>query len=198
MRCRLVVVLALLGALASGCIPSKSPLSDPEKAKPDERLIGMWISSDEKAEGTDFCFVSKPKRVAGVPPGILMWTNPAPKKGEPAHFLFFSTVIGDSSYFNVILLREEAHIALQANRWAWNRGAIVWFGILKYDIKDNQCVVSHANMDLFNKAIAAGEIKGKKDHNLPSLTDTTANVSGFIADSKETLFKASVTYTIVN
>ena len=69
---RLFLAIGLAGVclLLSSCIDSKNPLSDPEKAKADPQLTGVWRRTTNNG-GVEYYHVGLAD--GKLPPGI-MWT----------------------------------------------------------------------------------------------------------------------------
>src|SRR5947209_15228341 len=69
------VCLLALALVQSSCALSENPLSDPDKAKVDERLFGQWKFIDkDKGGGTTHVFFGKPGKseFVGVPAGLTV------------------------------------------------------------------------------------------------------------------------------
>ena len=91
--------------LAFGC-DSKTPLSDPQTSKADERLAGVW--RDRSGDGDVYYHVGH----AGekFPSGMMRVVGIKHNKGNvepPFECLIFPTVLGDKTYLNVVLGKEE-------------------------------------------------------------------------------------------
>ena len=90
---------------ASGC-DSKTPLSDPQTSKADERLAGVWRDrSDGEIEyfhvgHAGEKFPSSMMRVVGI-------KHSKRNVEPPGEYLIFPTVLGDKTYLNVILGMDE-------------------------------------------------------------------------------------------
>jgi hypothetical protein len=83
--------LAAVAVLLPGCLPVTEPLSDPEKAEPENRLLGKW----EQLDGTR-CQIDCPE-VKGNPKGLMRCRRPS--NGD---FWFFTATIGKHTYWNVL------------------------------------------------------------------------------------------------
>src|SRR5208337_1470992 len=89
---------------ASGC-DSKTPLSDPQTSKADERLAGVWR---DRSDGDVYYHVGH----AGekFPACMMRVVGIKHSKGNvepPFECLIFPTVLGDKTYLNVILGGDE-------------------------------------------------------------------------------------------
>jgi hypothetical protein len=105
--------LAAAALLLPGCVLVNQPLSDPEKAEPDKRLLGKW----ERMGGDgDRCEIDSPA-VKGNSKGIMHF------RCAKYDFWFFTTTIGKHSYWTVYLNDEMgfADFGQEGAFEKWNR-----------------------------------------------------------------------------
>ena len=169
-------VLIGLGLLLISCGESKNPLSDPLKAKPDERLAGIWRGTEDP-NGTEYIHVG---RAGGkLPSGILRSVSAAHNKdgtvGRPSEMLVFSTIIGENHYLNVILPKNE-NVDLAQLESGWKPDRVKGYCLVKYQVQGDSLNVWIMDPDAERHAIEAGKIKGNIDKNSVSLTDTSENL----------------------
>jgi hypothetical protein len=102
----LFVPLCLIVVLLAGCnVRVTEPLSDPDKAEPDKRLLGTWQWGLSRMEIDSPAVKGNPKRL-----GLMRIDSPAVKghpKGlmrsvyngfDPTGLWFFTTTIGKHTY----------------------------------------------------------------------------------------------------
>jgi len=100
-----VLVFAASFLLAS-CVEMAKPLSDPDAAKPDERLYGAWKMSGKGNDAPQYWFVfigkcSQPHAPSGIMKMVDVSNNAENRIDvrEPAYF--FSTSVGKATYANL-------------------------------------------------------------------------------------------------
>lgn len=159
--------LLLVALLLSSCgrrVRVASPLSDPDKAKPDEQLCGMWkvVPSDKEPDDSSNAFlcIGKVGR-RDVPSGIMMTIMiymDAEKKIMAMPMYFFTTSIGDNKYANLF---EEAAFD-QARTPTWNKRNIKDFILYKYKVEGDKLIVwwDKIDDDAVIAAVRKGELKG--------------------------------------
>jgi len=90
--------LGLVPLLAVGCLPVIEPLSDPDKAEPDKRLLGRW----QQANSTGVTEVDQPA-VEGNPKGLMRAVYDG-KADDPANaFWFVTSTVGKHAYMTVFV-----------------------------------------------------------------------------------------------
>jgi hypothetical protein len=96
-RRRILVLIALchIVILLPGYVPVTEPLSDPAKAKPDNRLLGKWQDKTD-----NYCEIDIPA-VKGNPKGLMRLVYKADR--PPKSLWFFTTTIGKHTYATVFL-----------------------------------------------------------------------------------------------
>ena len=90
----LVVRLCVIAVLLPGCVPVTEPLSDPDKAEPDKRLLGTWQSADCPYE------IDAPP-VKGNPKGLMRALRYGRADNPQNIFWFFTTTIGKHTYATI-------------------------------------------------------------------------------------------------
>jgi hypothetical protein len=156
--------LLLLALLLSSCsrVRVASPLSDPDKAKPDEQLYGAWRVSEKDAkkgkEDIFYLFIGK-VGWPSVPSGIMkvVAIGLDSENGiDETPFYFFTTFSGDNNYANYF---EEDEFK-RAKSPAWDKRRLRSFGLLKYEVKGDKLVVwLYVNDDAVEAAVRKGQVK---------------------------------------
>jgi hypothetical protein len=119
---RRALSLAAVAALLSGCFPLVTePLSDPNKAEPDKRLIGKWDLLGANGREQGFLVIDSPV-VKGNPNGLMR----AQGKGGGSWW-FFSTTIGKRTYATAFVAGEGNNITFpdflaEGAFERWNKG----------------------------------------------------------------------------
>jgi hypothetical protein len=171
----LVLGLPICLLLTSCVTDSQNPLSSPETAQADQRLLGDW--SDKKDPGT----------------GRVSMTNAAPwmqvesiddKTGQKTDYDFFPTVISGTSFLNV-----QGAVADSDGHPSKN------YVFLRYTISSGDVLqMWMISQDAVIAAVRAGKLKGivhqdrisphngDADHDV-TLLDTSANLVKFIRNS---------------
>lgn len=102
MKSRMFLLLTLC-LFAFGCDDSTNPLSDPQKAKPDTRLAGVWRWRDKHGNVTYYHFGKAGEKFSV---GIMRIVEVRHGNGTvepPQEYLAFPTVLADKTYLNVVL-----------------------------------------------------------------------------------------------
>lgn len=155
--------LLLLPLLLSSCgrVRVISPLSDPEKAKPDERLCGMWKpeKKDDEASEIAFLFIGK-VGLQNSPAGIMKAMAMELDKNNNIRDLslyFFTTSAADERYAN--LFGED--VVNPDKSPVWNKKNMRSFLLYKYKIEDHKLTIWHIDDDAVEVAVRKGQVKGK-------------------------------------
>jgi hypothetical protein len=186
--------LAALCLLLTSCFDSKTPLSDPEKSKGDERLAGVWRGEGEKGEVSYYHvgrvgdeFPESVMRVVGI-------THTKDGKiGAGDEFLIFPTTIGDKSYLNVTD-GQDKHIKLVEEK-GWTSETVSGYWILRYRVVDDVLTIQGIDDAAQKRAIESGKIKGeikKGRFTEVFFTDTSENLVNFVAKAGDDLFSKDV------
>ncbi len=189
-RTRIVVAACLCLSVAS-CVPSKNPLSDPERASADPNLFGTWYRRD-KDGSRELLVVGKAAEAANrsdLPAGLMRGVSISISKdnrvGGSLSLVFFLTTTGTRTYINSF--GEEAFD--QKKHPMFSRDAIDSFSIMKYRLAGDRLEFWKGySAKALGEAIEKGLVQGKVEHdketkaiNSASLTDTTENLARFFA-----------------
>ena len=165
--------------LALGCDDSKNPLSDPQKSKADEKLIGVWRHRTGDGEETIYHVGRAGDK---FPKGVMRIVEISHAKGEvapPTEYLAYPTAIGGKTYLNVVW---EEKLVRQLDENGWKGDGIAGYTFVKYAFDGDKLTVFLMDEPAKAKAIKDGKIKGVKNGNDPAMfTDSTENVTRFVA-----------------
>jgi hypothetical protein len=189
--------LQVLVFLFSGCtLDSESPLSDPDNAKVDEKVLGKWINTDKDA----FAQTTTVEKISakGYPPGVMkLALRPVEAGDNPAGMfgLVFCTELKGKTYVNLCGQMVDAPAKLPA----WEKVRAGQFSILKYAVEGDTLSLWHLRDEApLETAIANGKLKGtvRKRGQFDwgpkyRVTDTTANLAQIVADADEKLFSGA-------
>jgi hypothetical protein len=176
-RC-LLLGFALLPA---GCyIHSEVPLSDPDKATANEKLLGKWVAQTDVGLA-----VSKPP-AEGYPPGVMML-----RVGDN-YTLFFCTESKGNTYANLC----GRWVLSPAKLPTWDKARKGPFGIVKFKVADHSLVVWDHDETLLQESVLGGKLKGiiqkppPGDHGWPTalLQESTADLMQFVQREDKKLF----------
>lgn len=163
-------LVTALAALIS-CVPSESvnPLSDPNGAKADARLEGLWVGQDPDGDTHFFHFIHKESGTAD-----LVLVIPDGKDGAGVlHYDFFTTVLDGSSYMN--LRAKSSPDPLNA---PYTTAPAYIFA--KYEIaKDGSLTIGYMDDELVKKAIDAESLDGITEGKV-RITATTDKLAAFV------------------
>jgi hypothetical protein len=189
LRC-LLLGLALLPA---GCyVHSDVPLSDPDKATPNEKLLGQWVAQSKDDPFT----VTIRKAPPGYPPGIMMLNF---GNDNPANYtLFFTTELRGKTYANLCggWARKPAELP------RWDKARKGPFVITKYAVAGDTAVVWGHDERLLQDAVRGGKLKGFIQKPAPGsygspfaqLQESTADLVQFVLREDKQLFPARRTF----
>jgi hypothetical protein len=161
LRHRLAILLSAF--LLSSCAPTfglKHPLSDPDKAKPDTRLFGVWKACGEKPNALFFLIIGKSGH-RDVPPGImkliLTGINPENIAYAEEFWYFFTTSVGNNSYAHLF---DRSVVLDRAKFPIWDKRNIKMYELVKYKIEEDRLIVWFMSRDAAEAAIQKGQLKG--------------------------------------
>jgi hypothetical protein len=151
----------VLALLLPSCVPSSPPLSDPDGAKADERLLGAWKYVD--GGPTDslywFLFVGKSGH-AHAPPGIMKAVKVDNDKDEQVTvrgpLYFFPTSLANTTYANVFddkVLDRERFLR-------WDKRNIKDCVLIKYAVEKDRLTFWPMDTDAAEAAVNKGQLKG--------------------------------------
>ncbi len=200
--------LLLVALLLSSCsrVRVTSPLSDPDKAKPDEQLCGVWkaVPSNKEVEesGDYFLFIGKVGRgdvPAGIMKGVGIGIDSKKIVGDMPLY-FFTTSIGDNNYASLF----EKAVFDQTKFPTWNKRNIKEFALYKYKVEGDKLMVWwEKNDDAVEAAVRKGELKGMiEEKGSPKVITLTngEDLSRFLAKGGDKLFfleKSKIVYSRV-
>lgn len=169
---RLLLALALAAALPA--CDSEEPLSDPQKAKLDERLLGVW----KEAGRESYLFVGRPERgpLAGSLRVVLSGYDPERQQAGTVEFRMATTTIGKHSYGSIFFQPSPGQGKQPAQSYV----------LVKYAIDHGLLTVWSLNKDVVADAINQGKVKGQAGSLLPfrltSLHDSPDNLRRFVQE----------------
>ena len=177
-RC-LLLGLALLSA---GCvIHSEAPLSDPDKATPNDKLLGEWVSPSKDDPYT----LTVTKAPAGCPPGVMTLSFPG------NYVLFFSSDIKGKTYVNLC----GGWVSSPEKLPTWAKARQGPFGIVKYAVEDDSVVLWSHDEPFLQDLVRRGKLKGtiqdtggKYSWPTALLKESTANLAQFVLREDKKLF----------
>ncbi len=173
-------------------ITSSRPLSDPLKAKIDQRLIGTWRTV---IRGDAYYFHIG----AGNILGKLNWMELVlvkPGKKKPAfymrHFVGFPTIINGKNYFN-IGYTSKLIPQLRGAKPEELIAAVDRYDIFEYKLDGDNLDILAPDQKFIRSSIKAGKIKGKD----AKADDTIENLLAFIKSVGKKMFPKKFRYTRV-
>lgn len=187
--------LQLLGfamlAKADYGVESRRPLSDPQKAKIENRAVGTWRAT---LDGKQYYLHAGTGNIVGKSDWMeLVLVHPGEKPSFYVHHkIGFVSVIGQQSYFNVANL-SVLMTQIRGSKPEELAVAVERYDILKYEVNGDTMDVWAANQKFVKAAIEAGKIKG----NGATIEDSTENLIRFIESSPPALWGNKFTYTRV-
>ena len=154
----LVIGFALM---AGGCLDANTALSDPEKAKADEAILGVWQSTDNPNQ---YLFIAK-SGVSNAPVGIMHIVEAGYAKSDrtiSAHqsYDFSITPVAGTNIVNLFIGSPRPGDLSYAD-WVKDDGKAC--RIVRYDVSGNKLSLwVEANSDAEDKAVKAGKIRHVK------------------------------------
>jgi len=183
--------VAALSLLLTSCFDSKVPLSDPQKAKSDDHLLGAWRFRGDSGEMNYYHFGRLGEKLPASVLRVVNVQHMPDGKMQQADLLVFPTTLGGKTYLNVAEIKPSQLTALEEK--GWTAEAVDAYLILRYQITGDVLTLQWIDGDAKKRAIEAGKIKGaiEKDQDGNTrfhFTDTTENLARFVAESGDTLF----------
>jgi len=171
--------------LASGC-DSKNPLSDPQTSKADERLAGVW--RDRNGDGDVYYHVGH----AGekFPTCMMRVVGVKHSKGNvepPFEFLVFPTVLGDKTYLNVVLGKDDK-LLKSLDEKGWKAADVDSYTFYKYKFDGDKLVLLGIDAEAKKTAITSGKVKGTVENNSAKFTDSSENLARFVKEAGDSLW----------
>lgn len=187
--------LQLLGfammANADYGVESRRPLSDPQKAKIDNRPVGTWRAT---LDGKQYYLHAGTGNIVGKSDWMeLVLVHPGEKPTFYLHHkIGFVSSVGEQGYFNVANL-SVLITQLRGSKPEELAAAVERYDILKYEVNGDTMNVWGADQKVVRAAIEAGKIKG----NGATIDDSPENLIRFIESSPPALWNSKFTYTRV-
>ena len=170
---------------ASGC-DSKNPLSDPQTSKADERLAGVW--RDRGGDGDVYYHVGHAgEKFPACMMRVVMIKHSKGNVEPPGEFLIFPTVIGDKTYLNVVIGKDDK-LVKSLDEKGWKADEVDSYMLYKYKFDGDKLVVYGIDAEAKQKAIKSGKVKGTVENNSAKFTDTTENVARFVKEAGDSLW----------
>lgn len=176
-------------ALAGGCDDSAVPLSEPEQARADQGLVGIWRHKNSDETG----YFHLGLLGGEAPKGLLRvltvgWSNDG-ELHDPGQALAFSTTLSGASYLNVV--NVEAEQLKKVRETGWQPDLFDAYFILKYRVEGDVLLLWPMDREAKRRAIEAGSIKGEiKEGLVPRVrfTDASENLRQLLAAEGDKLF----------
>jgi len=177
-------------AAADYGIGAKQPPGDPQQAKVDERIIGVWRGTIQ--EKTYYLHVGTGNLTEANWMEVALILQGKDKSFYVHHKIGFPSSIGDTDFF---------HIANTARLVSQLRGStkeqllssVSRYDSFKYDVTEEYLDVFPANQEFLKDTIKAGKIKGKD----ATIDDTPENLRHFIESSRAKLFGKAIRFVRV-
>ena len=185
--------LQLLGfallARADYGVESRHPLSDPQKAKIEDRAVGTWRAT---INTNQYYLHAGTGNIVGKSDWMeLVLVLPGAKPLFYVHHkIGFASVIGGQNYFNVANL-SVLPTQIRGSKPEELAAAVERYDILKYEMNGDTMYIWAADQKFIKAAIEAGKIKGHG----ATIDDTTENLIRFIESSPPALWGNKFTYT---
>jgi hypothetical protein len=173
-------LLAALVLTIPACgIVSDNPLSDPQKAKVDEELLGTWQNTNPDPQAYCEAVTVEKLSLPGYPPGAMKLTlKPRNPSSGSLIFVCFST-------------------ELKGNRFVyyccgpllpWDKLRAEGYAIYKYKISGERLTLWGERGVALAQAVEAGKLKGKwaggQYYSYIQLTDTTERLAAFLSSDE--------------
>jgi len=193
-----VFLFAGVCLLLGSCVNSKNPLSDPQKAKADDKLSGVWRKTDENGNVNYYHIgLAGEKFSKGMMRAITTAHNQDGTISEPGDLFFFTSELNGQKYLNIAIVEKDDLAKLKKD--GWNAKIVQNYWLLKYSLDGDSLHFWGADNDLLEKAVDAKKIQGEvilQDIGMNVLlTDSTDNLAKFFADpANADIFKKEETY----
>ncbi len=175
------------GLFLAGCVDSTKPLVDPQKAKPDKGLWGLWRHVDQEGH-ISFYHIGQ----AGDewPDGVFRVVGVSHREGKvepPGEMLLFTAQVGGKSYLNIAEPKPALLEKIKEKGWEAVEGYFLW----RYQIEGDRLTVWAMDNEAKRQAIEAGKLKGEMSAGqvrFAKFTDTPENLARFLAEAGDSLF----------
>lgn len=184
---RLVGVLVAGSVFLAGCVDSTKPLVDPQKAKPDKQLLGLWRHVGQDGQ-VSFYHIGQ----AGdeQPEGVFRVVGVTHREGQlapPAEMLLFTAQVGGKSYLNVAELKPGVAEKIKEKGWEAVEGYFIW----RYQIEGDRLTVWAMDNEAKRRVVEAGKLKGEVStgrFRFVKFTDAPENLARFLSEAGDSLF----------
>jgi hypothetical protein len=158
----LVFPVVLVAVLLPGCVPVTEPLSDPDKAEPDKRLLGKW-ESPENLEIDSPAVKGNPKGLMRV---VYDGDRPPPDDLPPGKNAtwFFTTKIGKDTYATIYVepppqMFVFADFHKEGAFEKWNKRDDRCYYIVRYVLDGDELAVDVGDKEAVPKLMLAEKIE---------------------------------------
>jgi len=169
-------VATLLGVLFSSCISSEQPLSRPEDADRDDRLLGNWIVPKTDKEPEHLLKIVPCDGKDG-PVGMLKFVSreePKDPNDEPGHA--FLTHLDGKWYLNCVISDDKP--------FKYGESKVKGYWIMEYRIEGDELQFLFPDTSFITAQIDAGKIRGKDG----SLTDTPEKIRAWLVANEAKIY----------
>lgn len=169
----------------TGCVPTKEPLVELQKAKPDKRILGKW-----KGDSGEIVIALAEKRLVkkGLPKGFMKLT----RDGETYYFV--SAKVGKDRYGCAVFLGKKQHKGKKAGELTLEAiDTPKLFVSYRYTVKGDELTIED---DIDMDVVKAASKNGKLAKN-GLLGSEIADVKKFLAANRKDLFATKRTYSRV-
>ncbi|MCS7305753.1 MAG: hypothetical protein NZ602_11690 [Thermoguttaceae bacterium] len=184
---RLVWAMVAGSIFLVGCVDSIKPLVDPQKAKPDKQLVGLWRQVRPDGE-VSFYHIGQPGDE--WPEGVfrvVVLTHREGRLEPPAEILLFPTQVAGRSYLNIAELKPGLLELIKEKGWEAVQGYFIW----RYQIEGDRLTVWAMDNNAKRRAIETGKLKGEitsGQFQVAKFTDTPENLARFLSEAGDSLF----------
>ena len=176
-----VVVLTL--SQTACVVETQHPLSDPETATFDERLLGEWRGADGDGH-FELYFIGKIEGAVGKAPtglfgvhSVRVNTKAKAVASSESPLYGFSSKIGSSDFLNLVELKKTNDQPL-----AWESKEAKKYLPMKYAVEPNRLTVWNLDLEATAKEVEGGKLAGKVNRGMNKMIQSV-----FLTDSTEKL-----------
>lgn len=183
---RLVWVLVAGSLFLAGCVDSTKPLVDPQKAKPDNQLLGLWRYVGQDGQ-VSFYHIGQ----AGDewPEGVFRVVGVTHREGKlepPVEMAIFPAQVGGKSYLNIAEPKPGLLEKIKEKGWEAVEGYFIW----RYQIEGDRLTVWAMDNEAKRQAVEAGKLKGEVSTGrvrFAKFTDAPENLARFLSEAGDRL-----------
>lgn len=184
---RFVGMVVAGSVFLAGCVDSAKPLVDPQKTKPDKRLVGLWRHVGEDGQ-VSFYHIGQ----AGQewPEGVFRVVGVSHQGGKlepPVEMLLFPAQVGSTSYLNIAEVKPDLVEKIKQQGWEAVQGYFIW----RYQIDGERMSIWPMDNEAKRQAIESGNLKGEIStgkFRFAKFTDTPEKLIRFLNEAGEKLF----------